>query len=162
MLGLARQRVGTVAAVEDVSFTVQRGETLGLVGESGCGKTTTARLILRALRPTRGEVLFAADGRMVRVDQLEGQALRALRRHMQLIFQDPFSSLNPRMPVGEIIAEPLRLHGVGTKAEIAERVKALMIMVGLDVRYLRRYPHSFSGGQRQRIGIARALALNPE
>jgi peptide/nickel transport system ATP-binding protein len=162
LLGLARQRVGTVAAVEDVSFTVQRGETLGLVGESGCGKTTTARLILRALRPTRGEVLFAADGRMVRVDRLEGQALRALRRHMQLIFQDPFSSLNPRMPVGEIIAEPLRLQGVGTKAEITERVRALMTMVGLDVRYLRRYPHSFSGGQRQRIGIARALALNPE
>jgi len=164
LLGLARQQVGIVRAVEDVSFTVQRGETLGLVGESGCGKTTTARLILRVLRPTRGEILFNfnAGGTMVRVDALEGKALRALRRHIQLIFQDPHSSLNPRMPVGEIIAEPLKLHRYGSDAEITERVKALMAMVGLDVQYLRRYPHSFSGGQRQRIGIARALALNPE
>jgi peptide/nickel transport system ATP-binding protein len=162
LMGLARRQVGLVAAVEDVSFTVSRGETLGLVGESGCGKTTTARLILRALRPTRGEIRFALDGAIVRVDQLEGKPLRALRRHIQLIFQDPVSSLNPRMPVGDIIAEPLRLHRAGTSAEIQERVKALMSMVGLDVQYLRRYPHSFSGGQRQRIGIARALALNPE
>ena len=161
-LGLARQQVATVRAVEDVDFTVHRGETLGLVGESGCGKTTTARLILRALRPTRGEILFNAGGETMRVDELEGKALRALRRHIQLIFQDPYSSLNPRMPVGEIIAEPLKLHRCGTRAEITERVKALMVMVGLDVQYLRRYPHSFSGGQRQRIGIARALALNPE
>jgi oligopeptide/dipeptide ABC transporter ATP-binding protein len=162
LLGLARRQVGIVPAVENVSFTVHRGETLGLVGESGCGKTTTARLILRALRPTRGEILFHAGGGMVRVDQMEGKALRALRRHIQLIFQDPVSSLNPRMPVGDIIAEPLRLHRVGTPAEVIERVKALMAMVGLDVQYLRRYPHSFSGGQRQRIGIARALALSPE
>jgi oligopeptide/dipeptide ABC transporter ATP-binding protein len=162
LLGLARRQVGLVAAVEDVSFTVGRGETLGLVGESGCGKTTTARLILRALRPTRGEIRFTLDGAMVRVDELEGRRLRALRRHVQLIFQDPVSSLNPRMPVGDIIAEPLRLHRAGTPVEIQERVKALMSMVGLDVQYLRRYPHSFSGGQRQRIGIARALALNPE
>ena len=162
LLGLARQQVGTIAAVEGASFTIDRGETLGLVGESGCGKTTTARLILRALRPTRGEILFRAGGARVRVDQLEGKALRALRPHIQMIFQDPFSSLNPRMPVGEIIGEPLRLHRYGTPAQIAERVKALMGMVGLNVQYLRRYPHSFSGGQRQRIGIARALALSPE
>ncbi len=162
LLGVARQQVGTIRAVEGVDFTVHRGKTLGLVGESGCGKTTTARLILRALRPTRGEILFNAGGTMVRVDTLEGKALRALRRHIQLIFQDPHSSLNPRMPIGEIIAEPLKLHRYGTRAEIIERVKALMVMVGLDVQYLRRYPHSFSGGQRQRIGIARALALNPE
>jgi len=162
LLGLARRQIGTVKAVEDVSFAVHQGETLGLVGESGCGKTTTARLILRALRPTRGEILFNARGTMVRVDTLEGKALRALRRHIQLIFQDPYSSLNPRMPVGEIIAEPLKLHRFGSPAEITERVKALMAMVGLEVGYLRRYPHSFSGGQRQRIGIARALALNPK
>jgi peptide/nickel transport system ATP-binding protein len=162
LLGLARRQVGVVPAVEDVSFTVSRGETLGLVGESGCGKTTTARLILRALRPTRGEIVFNLDDRPVRVDQLEGKALRALRKHIQLIFQDPVSSLNPRMPVGEIIGEPLRLNRAGTSSEITARVKALMTMVGLDVQYLRRYPHSFSGGQRQRIGIARALALNPE
>ncbi|MGH7264489.1 MAG: ABC transporter ATP-binding protein [Candidatus Rokuibacteriota bacterium] len=162
LLGFLRREVGVVPAVEDVSFTVSRGETLGLVGESGCGKTTTARLILRALRPTRGEILFDRGGAPVRVDALEGKALRALRRHIQLIFQDPVSSLNPRMPAGEIIAEPLRLHRAGTSGEILERVKSLMTMVGLDVQYLRRYPHSFSGGQRQRIGIARALALNPE
>jgi len=162
LLGLARRQVGQVRAVEDVTFTLHRGETLGLVGESGCGKTTTARLILRALRPTRGEIWFRVGATMVRVDQIEGRALRALRRHVQLIFQDPFSSLNPRMPVGEIIAEPLKLHDYGARAEITERVKALMAMVGLNAQYLRRYPHSFSGGQRQRIGIARALALNPE
>jgi oligopeptide/dipeptide ABC transporter ATP-binding protein len=161
-LGLGRRQVGLVRAVEDVSFTLHRGETLGLVGESGCGKTTTARLILRALRPTVGEILFRVGETMVRVDQLEGRALRALRRHIQLIFQDPFSSLNPRMPVGEIIAEPLRLHDYGSRGEVTDRVKALMAMVGLNAQYLRRYPHSFSGGQRQRIGIARALALNPE
>ena len=162
LLGFTRRAVGTIAAVEGVSFTVPRGETLGLVGESGCGKTTTARLILRALRPTRGEIRFRTGGGMVRVDQLEGKALRALRPHVQMIFQDPFSSLDPRMPVGEIIGEPLKLHHYGTADEIAERVKALMAMVGLNVQYLRRYPHSFSGGQRQRIGIARSLALNPE
>ncbi|MBI3458190.1 MAG: ABC transporter ATP-binding protein [Candidatus Rokubacteria bacterium] len=162
LLGFVRREVGLVPAVEDVSFTIQRGEALGLVGESGCGKTTTARLILRALKPTRGEILFNLDGAVVRVDELEGKPLRALRRHIQLIFQDPVSSLNPRMPVGEIIAEPLKLHRMGRSAEITERVKTLMSMVGLDVQYLRRYPHSFSGGQRQRIGIARALALNPE
>ncbi len=162
LLGFARHRVGVIRAVEGVNFSVRRGETLGLVGESGCGKTTTARLILRVLRPTCGEVLFRANGIQERVDQLEGKALRALRRHIQLVFQDPYSSLNPRMPVGEIIGEPLRLNQCGTPVEIAERVQALMAMVGLSVRDLGRYPHSFSGGQRQRIGIARALALNPD
>jgi oligopeptide/dipeptide ABC transporter ATP-binding protein len=162
LAGLARRRVGTVVAVEGVSFDIAKGETLGLVGESGCGKTTTARLVLRALKPTRGEILFRVGEQAVRVDLLRGRALRALRPHIQMIFQDPFSSLNPRMPVGEIIGEPLRIHRRGSREEIQERVKALMGMVGLNVQYLRRYPHSFSGGQRQRIGIARALALNPE
>jgi oligopeptide/dipeptide ABC transporter ATP-binding protein len=162
LAGLARRQVGTVVAVEGVSFEIMKGETLGLVGESGCGKTTTARLVLRALKPTRGEILFRIGGQAVRVDILGGRALRALRPHIQMIFQDPFSSLNPRMPVGEIIGEPLKIHRRGSREEIQERVKALMGMVGLNVQYLRRYPHSFSGGQRQRIGIARALALNPE
>jgi len=162
LLGFTRRQVGVVAAVEGVSFAVHRGEALGLVGESGCGKSTTARLILRVFQPTRGEILFKADDTMVRVDQLEGKTLRALRRRIQLIFQDPHSSLNPRMPVGEIIGEPLKLHHCGTPAEITERVKELMAMVGLNVQYLQRFPHSFSGGQRQRIGIARALALNPD
>jgi oligopeptide/dipeptide ABC transporter ATP-binding protein len=162
LVGLARRQVGHIAAVDGVSFAIAKGETLGLVGESGCGKTTTARLILRALKPTRGEVIFRIADRTVRVDQLEGQALRALRPHIQMIFQDPFSSLNPRMSVAEIIGEPLRIHRRGPPAEIQERVKALMDMVGLNIQHLRRYPHSFSGGQRQRIGIARALALSPE
>jgi oligopeptide/dipeptide ABC transporter ATP-binding protein len=162
LLGLARREIGTVRAVEGVSFAIHGGETLGLVGESGCGKTTTARLVLRALRPTGGEIHFRTPEGVVRLDALEGEALRRVRPHLQMIFQDPFSSLNPRMPVGEIIAEPLRLHRVGTAAQITERVRTLMGLVGLNVQYLRRYPHSFSGGQRQRIGIARALALNPQ
>jgi peptide/nickel transport system ATP-binding protein len=147
-----------VRAVDDVSFSIQRGETLGLVGESGCGKTTVGRCILRLIEPTSGEVLF--DGR--NLVKLSGGGLRVLRRRMQIIFQDPYSSLNPRMKVGAIIAEPLEIHGVKSRKERRERVVELLRVVGLDPDYANRYPHQFSGGQRQRIGIARALALNPD
>jgi peptide/nickel transport system ATP-binding protein len=148
----------SVIAVDDVSFTVQRGECLGLVGESGCGKTTTSKLILRAITPDSGNIRFkGAD-----VLKLEGDDLFRYRRQVQFIFQDPFSSLNPRMTVFDILSEPLVIHKIGDADERFERVKELMTLVGLDPRFLRRYPHSFSGGQRQRIGIARALALQPE
>ncbi len=150
--------VASVIAVDDVSFTVRRGECLGLVGESGCGKTTTSKLILRAIRPDSGNIRFkGAD-----VLKLEGEDLFRYRRQVQFIFQDPFSSLNPRMTVFDILSEPLVIHKIGDADERFERVKELMTLVGLDPRFLRRYPHSFSGGQRQRIGIARALALQPE
>ena len=149
-------------AVNDVSFEVRRGECLGLVGESGCGKTTTSKLILKALEPDAGTITFVDDGRPRDVAALKDTELFAYRRKVQFIFQDPFGSLNPRMTVFDIIVEPLLIHGVGSAEERAERVKDLISVVGLDVRHLRRYPHSFSGGQRQRIGIARALALEPE
>ena len=152
---------GMIRAVDDVSFHIERGETLGLVGESGCGKTTTARCVLRAVEPTEGQILFRDGEKEVDVIALEGPSLRPFRKNMQLIFQDPYSSLNPRMTVLEIIAEPLVVHRVARGKELKERVQALMKQVGLDDRYLNRYPHAFSGGQRQRIGIARALALNP-
>jgi peptide/nickel transport system ATP-binding protein len=150
-----------IVAVRDVSFSVARGECLGLVGESGCGKTTTSKMILRALSIGAGSIRFNNRGRMVDVSQLSGAGLMEFRRKVQFIFQDPFSSLNPRMTVLDILAEPLEIHGLGNEASRVERVKELMRLVGLDVRHLRRYPHSFSGGQRQRIGIARALALGP-
>ena len=153
---------GGVVAVEDVSFEVRRGECLGLVGESGCGKTTTSKIVMRAVSADSGEVLYNDRGTMVDVLDLRGKALTKFRHKVQYIFQDPFSSLNPRMTVFDIISEPLVIHRVGDEAERAERVKELMNLVGLDVRSLRRYPHSFSGGQRQRIGIARALALQPD
>ncbi|HEY8069595.1 MAG TPA: ABC transporter ATP-binding protein [Burkholderiales bacterium] len=158
---LGRKLAGQVRAVDDVSFHVAAGECLGLVGESGCGKTTTAKMILRSATPDSGEVIFNDRGKPHDVLALKGPELFEYRRKVQFVFQDPFSSLNPRMTVQDIVAEPLVIHGIGGKEERYARVKELMTLVGLDVRYLRRYPHSFSGGQRQRIGIARALALGP-
>ena len=148
----------SVRAVDDVSFTIDRGETFGLVGESGSGKTTTGRCILRLIEPTSGEVIF--DGR--NVVALSRGELRQARRDMQIVFQDPYSSLNPRMRAGEIVEEPLVIHKLGTRDERRARIGQLFELVGLHRDQLRRYPHEFSGGQRQRIGLARALALNPK
>jgi len=147
-----------VRAVDDVSFEILRGETLGLVGESGCGKSTVGRCLLRLIEPTAGEIDF--DGRNVRT--LNRGDLRELRREMQIVFQDPYASLNPRMRVGDIVGEPLVIHNIGTKNDRSERVGELLRRVGLDPDYRKRYPHEFSGGQRQRIGVARTLALNPK
>ena len=156
--GWRRQQVGAVQAVDGLNFTIRRGETLGLVGESGCGKSTTGRLLLGLLRPSAGRVIL--DNR--ELTALSAEELRASRRDMQMIFQDPYASLNPRMTVGDIVEEPLRVHGVGAGPETrAKRVQALLERVGLNPHHTHRYPHEFSGGQRQRIGIARALATNP-
>ena len=159
--GLLQKTIGQVKAVDDVTFFVRKGETLSLVGESGCGKTTTSRCILRAITPTAGQVLLTEDSGTVDVTTLPKSQLRELRRQMQMIFQDPFASLNPRMTLLDIVGEPLLVHGVGTPRERTDRVVELLQLVGLRPEYMRRYPHAFSGGQRQRIGIARALALNP-
>jgi peptide/nickel transport system ATP-binding protein len=160
--GFLKRTVGHVRAVDDVSFHIDEGETLGLVGESGCGKTTTARCILRAIEPTSGEIFIrVAGGSVVELGQLRPSELRALRREMQMIFQDPFTSLNPRMTLLDLVGEPLLVHGTTNRREREERVADLLRRVGLRPEYMRRYPHAFSGGERQRIGIARALALHP-
>jgi peptide/nickel transport system ATP-binding protein len=160
--GLLGRVAGHVRAVDDVSFIIDRGETLSLVGESGCGKTTTSRCILRAITPTAGEIRFrTGSGAEIDVAKLRRKELRPLRRQMQMIFQDPFSSLNPRMTIAEIIGEPLLVNGIGDVRERNDRVAELLQLVHLPSAYLNRFPHAFSGGQRQRIGIARALALHP-
>jgi oligopeptide transport system ATP-binding protein len=156
--GVLKQQVGTVKAVDGVTFTLHKGETFGLVGESGCGKSTTGRMLMRLLEPSEGEVLF--DGK--EMTTLNKKDLRHLRKDIQMVFQDPFASLNPRHTVEKIIEEPLIVHQLGNKAERKKRVRELLEIVGLSAYHAKRYPHQFSGGQRQRIGIARALAVNPK
>lgn len=157
--GVFSQTVGHVKAVDDVSFTIKKGETLGLVGESGCGKTTTGRCILRLIEPTAGSVKYKGE----EVTTMTGDRLREMRRRMQIIFQDPYSSLNPRITVGGMLTEILKVHGLRkTEAEMKDRVEELLKTVGLNPLHARRYPHEFSGGQRQRIGIARALSVEPD
>jgi oligopeptide transport system ATP-binding protein len=152
-----QRHVGDIKAVDGLSFSIKRGETLGLVGESGCGKSTTGRAILQLYRPTAGSVEFEGT----ELTQLKGETLRKMRRNMQMIFQDPYASLNPRMTVGSIVGEPLEVHNIYSGKERRERVKELLNIVGLNPYFINRYPHEFSGGQRQRIGVARALAVQP-
>ena len=159
--GLVKRQIDTIKAVDDVSFDLMPGETLGLVGESGSGKTTCARTILRAFKPTSGEVLFQSRQGEVDLAKLSEKALKPLRQDMQMIFQDPFSSLNPRMTVGDIVGEPLIIHNLAKGKELENRVSEILEKVGLSPEYRTRYPHAFSGGQRQRIGIARALIMEP-
>ena len=160
--GFLRKVVGHIKAVDGVDFYIKEGETLGLVGESGCGKSTLGKCVLRGIEPTAGEINIKLEGEVVDINALNRSELRAIRRHMQMIFQDPYSSLNPRMTVLEIIGEPLVAPNLLQGQELRDRVAYLMEVVGLEVKYLRRYPHAFSGGQRQRLGIARALATNPK
>jgi oligopeptide/dipeptide ABC transporter ATP-binding protein len=155
--GVLRRTVGYVKAVDDVNFTVHKGETLGIVGESGCGKSTTGRSILRLIEPTSGDVLFQDKN----LTKLSKSSLRHLRQKMQIVFQDPYASLNPRYKVGKILERPMQIHGLYTPAERSKRVRTLLERCGLDPSAANKYPHEFSGGQRQRIGIARALTLNP-
>ncbi|MCM3719971.1 ABC transporter ATP-binding protein [Fictibacillus phosphorivorans] len=156
--GVLGKKVGEVKAVDGVSFFIKKGETLGLVGESGCGKSTTGRMLLRLLEPTEGKIYFEGED----ITKLSTNEMRKKRREMQMVFQDPFASLNPRHTVEKILEEPLIVHGVKDKAERKRRVKELLEVVGLSSWHAKRYPHQFSGGQRQRIGIARALAVNPK
>jgi oligopeptide transport system ATP-binding protein len=155
---ILQRKVGAVKAVDGISFAIKEGETLGLVGESGCGKSTTGRAILQLHRPTKGSVIF----RGVDLTKIKGEELRRMRRKVQMIFQDPYASLNPRMTVGDIIGEPIRVHNLRQGKAVRERVQELLELVGLNPYFINRYPHEFSGGQRQRIGIARALAVEPE
>ena len=155
--GIFSRTVGHVKAVDGISFFIGQGETLGIVGESGCGKSTTGRVILRLIEPTNGRAFFEGQD----IFALKGEAVRKLRRRMQIIFQDPYSSLNPRMTVGDLVGEPLKVHGILNPSDRKDRVHDLMARVGLDAYHYHKYPHEFSGGQRQRVGIARALALNP-
>ena len=159
--GFLRRQIGLIKAVDDISFELMPGETLGLVGESGCGKTTTGRAILRALDPTAGEVFFRAGDQVVDLAQLSPRQLKPLRTQMQMIFQDPFASLNPRMTVSDIVGEPLGIHQLASGSEREDRVAEMLRKVGLMPEHRTRYPHAFSGGQRQRIGIARALIMQP-
>jgi oligopeptide transport system ATP-binding protein len=155
---IVQRHIGDIKAVDGIGFDIRKGETLGLVGESGCGKSTTGRAILQLYRPTAGEVYFREQA----LTQMKGEHLRRMRRHMQMIFQDPYASLNPRMTVGNIIGEPLDVHNILAQRERRARVQELLQIVGLNPYFVNRYPHEFSGGQRQRIGVARALAVQPD